>query len=217
MFHQLSVFWVFRPPLLDLLHEERRTIDIYGGPNGIGSLVKDIMIQLPDIVLDSRLDKDRDPPGLVDQICPVGFHRPPPAVTVGAGIIHIANIIDQDPTEQNANGLRDSGKSKLRCPFPPELQLHPNPVLLFWKTALRCLVVDPDHDLALLAAMVDRNAGAAILKTFFNLTFPEFTDKLLSPILVIRVMKQLPDIQDPGVVIKGHIQTSDMKPVILGE
>lgn len=90
-------------------------------------------------------------------------------------------------------------------------------MLLFWQTALRCFVVDPDHNLTLLAAMVDRNAGAAIFKTFFNLTFPKFTDKLLSPILVIRVMKQLPDIQDPGVVIKGHIQTSDMKPVILGE
>lgn len=202
---------------MNLLHEEWSTIDIYGGPNSIGSLVKDIMVQLPDIVLHSRLHKERDPRDLVNQIRPIGFHRPPPAVTVGAWIIYIADIIDQDPTEQGANGLRDSGKGKLSGPLPPELKLHPDPMLLFRQIALCCLVVDPDHDLTLLAAVVDRNAGTAILEAFLNLTFPEFADKLLLPILVICVMEQLPNIQYPGMVIKSHVQTGNMESVILRE
>lgn len=65
--------------------------------------------------------------------------------------------------------------------------------------------------------MVDRNARAAIFKAFLNLTFPEFTNKLLLPILVICVMEQLPDIQYPSMVIKSHIQARNMEPVILRE
>ena len=99
MFYQLSVFWIFGPLPLYLLHKEWRTIDIYRGPNSIDGLIKDIMVQLPDVVLHSRLDKERDPPGLVDQILPIGLHRPAPAVAVGTWIIYITDIVDQDPTE----------------------------------------------------------------------------------------------------------------------
>ena len=99
MFYQLSVFWIFGPLPLYLLHKEWRTIDIYRGPNSIDGLLKDIMIQLPDVVLHSRLDKERDPPDLVDQLRPIGLHRPAPTVAVGTWIIYITDIVDQDPTE----------------------------------------------------------------------------------------------------------------------
>lgn len=99
MFHQLSVFWIFGPLPLNLFHKEWCSIDIYGGPNSIDGLIKDIMVQLSDVVLHSRLDKERDPPDLVDQLRPIGLHRPAPAVAVGAWIIYITDIVDQDPTE----------------------------------------------------------------------------------------------------------------------
>ena len=173
------------------------------------------MIQLPDIVLDSRLHEDRNTADLVNQLLPIGFHGPPPAVAVGAGIIHIADIVNQDPAKQGPNRFRNSGKSKLGSTVPPKLELHPDPVLLFWQAALCRLVVDPDHDLALLAAMIDGDTGPAVLKALLYLTLSEFTDKLLPSVLVIRIMKQLANIQNPGMVIKSHVQTGDMEAVIL--
>ena len=217
MFHQLSVFWIFGPLPLNLFHKEWCSIDIYGGPNSIDGLIKDIMVQLSDVVLHSRLDKERDPPDLVDQIRPIGLHRPAPAVAVGTRIIHITDIVDQDPAEQGPNGFRDGGESKLSSPFPPELELHPDPVLLLRQAPLCRLVIYPDHNVALFAAVVDRNTGTAILEALLYFAFPEFADKLLLSVLIIRIMEQLPDIEDPGMVIESHIQAGDMKPLILRE
>ena len=217
MFHQLSVFWIFGPLPLNLFHKEWCSIDIYGGPNSIDSLIKDIMVQLPDVVLHSRRNKERDPPGLVDQILPIGLHRPAPAVAVGTRIIHITDIVDQDPAEQGPNGLRNRSKRELSSPVSPELELHPDPVLFLRQAPLCRLVIYPDHNVALFAAVVDRNTGTAILEALLYFTFPEFADKLLLSVLIIRIMEQLPDIEDPCMVIESHIQAGDMKPLILRE
>ena len=175
------------------------------------------MIQLPDIVLDSRLHEDRNTADLVNQLLPIGFHGPPPAVAVGAGIIHIADIVNQDPAKQGPNRFRNSGKSKLGSTVPPELELHPDPVLFLRQAPLCRLVIYPDHNVALFAAVVDRNTGTAILEALLYFTFPEFADKLLLSVLIIRIMEQLPDIEDPCMVIESHIQAGDMKPLILRE
>ncbi len=224
MFYQLSVFWIFGPLPLYLLHKEWRTIDIYRGPNSIDGLIKDIMIQLPDVVLHSRLDKERDPPDLVDQIRPIGLHRPAPAVAVGTWIIHITDIVDQDPAEQGPNGFRDGGESKLSSPFPPELELHPDPVLGFGQTAFCCFVIDPDQNITAFTAMVNCNTRTTIIKFLFNLTLSKFTNKLLLYYFIITIFfisafvgvpKQLVDVQDPSMVVKSHIQAGDMKALIL--
>jgi hypothetical protein len=90
-------------------------------------------------------------------------------------------------------------------------------MLLLGQAALRCLVINSDHDFTLLAAMINRDTGPAVLKALLYLTFSELTDKLLTSVLVVRIIKQLPDIQYPGMVIKSHIQTGDMEAVILGD
>lgn len=105
----------------------------------------------------------------------------------------------------------------MRSPVPPELEFHTDPVLRFWQSPLCRLVINTDHNIALLAAMIDGNAGTAIFETFLNFAFPELADELLSPTLVVCVIKQLPDIQYSGMVIKGHIQAGDMETLILGE
>ena len=226
MFHQLSVFWIFGPLPLNLFHKEWCSIDIYGGPNSIDSLIKDIMVQLPDVVLHSRRNKERDPPGLVDQIRPIGLHRPAPAVAVGTRIIHITDIVDQDPAEQGPNGFRDGGESKLSSPLPPELELNPDPVLGFGQTAFCCFVIDPDQNITAFTAMVNCNTRTTIIKFLFNLTLSKFTNKLLLYYFIITIFfisafvgvpKQLVDVQDPSMVVKSHIQAGDMETLILGE
>ena len=77
----------------------------------------------------------------------------------------------------------------MRSPVPPELEFHTDPVLRFWQSPLCRLVINTDHNIALLASMIDGNTGTAIFETFLNFAFSKLADELLSPILVIRVIK----------------------------
>lgn len=79
-------------------------------------------------------------------------------------------------------------------------------MLAFRQSPFRRFIIDTDQNRALLAAMVDRDTGTAILKLFLNLGRAELTDKLLFSILIIRVSEKLLDVQNPGMVIKGNIQ-----------
>lgn len=103
----------------------------------------------------------------------------------------------------------------MSSPLPPELKLHSDPVLGVRQVSLSRFVIDPDHDITLLAAMIDRDSRTAIFKALFYLTAPKFTDKRLTFLLVVRVMEQLPDIQNPGMIVKGYIKPGNIESIIL--
>lgn len=67
--------------------------------------------------------------------------------------------------------------------------------------------------------MYYRSTWPPVFESLVNIPYAKLTDKVLYFILLllIRITKYLPDIQYPGMVIKSHIQTSNMETVILGE
>lgn len=193
---------------MDLLHAERDPIDLERRCHRIRRLLEDEPIQLADVVFYSRLHIEPDPAHLLDQVLPIGFHRPPPAVTVRPRIIDVPNIVHKHASEQDAD--RSRIKAKRLRPLVPELQLHPDPMLLIRQATLCGFVINANQDCALFTAVIDRDPGPSILKLLFNPGLAKFTDKLLLPVLVITVPEKLLDIQDAGVVIKSHIQTAHM-------
>ena len=74
--------------------------------------------------------------------------------------------------------------------------------------------------------MYYRSTWPPVFESLVNIPYAKLTDKVLYFVLLllnfillllIRITKYLPDIQYPGMVIKSHIQTSNMETVILGE
>ena len=74
-------------------------------------------------------------------------------------------------------------------PLPPELELYPDPVLGIREVSLSSFVIDTDHDVTMLAAVIDRDPWPAIFKTLLYLAFPKLTDELLPLVLIVCVME----------------------------
>ena len=163
---------------------------------------------MPDVVLYSRLHVEPNPAHLLNQVLPIGFHGPPPAVAVCSGIIDVTDIVHQDTPEPDANRL--PGEAECLRPLVPELQLHPDPVLVLRQAPLCRFVVNTNQDRALFAAVVNRNPWPSVFELLFNPGLSELAHKLLLPVLVVAVPEKLPDIQDAGMVVKSHVQPGHM-------
>lgn len=198
--------------MLYLLYAERHAIDLEGRCHGVRRLFKYEVIQLPDVVFDPRLDIEPDPAHLLDQVLPVGFHGPPPAVAVRPWIVDVPDIVHQHAPEQDAD--RGRVKTERLCPLVPKLELHPDPVLSLRQAPLCRLVVNTNQNGALFTAMVDRNPRPSVIELLLNPGFPELTDKLLLTVLVIRIPEKPLDVQDTAVVVKGHIKPGHMEAAV---
>lgn len=214
MLHQPFVFWIFHHvPLLYLLHTEWNPIDLKRRGHRIGRLLKNEPLQLPDIIFNSRLHVKPNPAYLLNQIFPVVFHGPPPAVAVRPWVIDVANIVHQHAPEQHAD--RSRVKAKRLRPLVPELELHPDPVLVLRQAPFCRFVINANQDRAFLTAVINRDSGPPVLKLLFYPGFAKFAHKLLFPVLVVTVAEKLLDIQDTGMIIKGHVQPGDVVPLPL--
>ena len=115
---------------MNFAQKERRAVDFNSCGNGVSGLLKDKRVQLSDIILYSRLHIEPNPANLLNQIFPVIFHGPPPAVAVCPWIVDVANVVHQHTPEQDANWSRV--KAERLCPLVSELEFYPNPVLVLW-------------------------------------------------------------------------------------
>lgn len=204
--------------MLYLLYAERHAVDLEGRSHGVRRLFKYEVVQLPDVVLDPRLDIEPDPANLLDQILPIGLHRPAPAVAVRPRVVDIPDIVHQHTPEQDADGGRVEAK-RLRS-LVPELELHPDPVLALEAT-LRRLIIDANPNGALFAAMIDRDPRPSVIKFLVNPGFSELADELLPYsqtviiyALIVCIPLKLLDIQNAAMVVKGHVQPGHMEATI---
>ena len=193
---------------MNFAQKERRAVDFNSCGNGVSGLLKDKRVQLSDIILYSRLHIEPNPANLLNQIFPVIFHGPPPAVAVCPWIVDVANVVHQHTPEQDANWSRV--KAERLCPLVSELEFHPDPVLVFRQAPFCRFVINANQDRAFLAAVVNRDSRPPVLKLLFYPGLAKFTHKLLSPVLVVTVAEKLLDIQDTGMIIKGHVQPGDV-------
>lgn len=115
--------------MLYLLYAERNAIDLERRCHGVGRLLKYEIVQLPDVILDPRLDVEPDPAHLLDQVLPVGLHGPPPAVAVCSGVVDVPDIVHQHAPKQDADGGRV--EAKRLCSLVTKLEFYPDPVLPF--------------------------------------------------------------------------------------
>ena len=58
--------------------------------------------------------------------------------------------------------------------------------------------------------MVNCDSGPSVLELLLNPGLSELADELLLPVLVVTVAEKLLDIQDTGMIIKGHVQPGDV-------
>ena len=65
--------------------------------------------------------------------------------------------------------------------------------------------------------MVNRDSGPSVLKLLFYPGLSELAYELLFPVLVVTVAEKLLDIQNTGMIIKGHVQPGDVVPLPLLE
>lgn len=80
-------------------------------------------------------------------------------------------------------------------------------MLAFRQSPFSRFIIDTNKSRALFAAMTDANTGTAIFELFPEITDTKSTNELLFSVLVlIGVPEKLPNIQNPGMVIKGNIQ-----------
>lgn len=128
--------------MLNFVHAERYPVDLERRCHGVGCLLKNEVVQLSDVVFNPRLDVETNPAYLLDQVLPVRFHRPPPAVAVCSGIIDIPDIVHQYAPEQYADRLL--GEAERLRSLVPELQLHSDPVLIFRQVPFCRFVVNTD-------------------------------------------------------------------------
>lgn len=180
-----------------------------GRSHSVRRLFKYKIVQLGDVVLNPRPDVEPNPAHLLNQVLPVGLHRPAPAIAVRPRIVDVPDIVHQHAPEEDADGGRVEAE-RLRS-LIPKLNLYPDPVLVLRKAALCRLVVNADQDSALLTAMVDRDPRPSVVELLLNPGFSKLTDKLLLTVLVIRIPEKLLDIKNTAVVVKGHIKPGHME------
>lgn len=128
--------------MLNFVHAERYPVDLERRCHGVGCLLKNEVVQLSDVVFNPRLDVETNPAYLVNQVLPVRLHGPPPAVAVRSGIIDIPDVVHQHAPEQLPDRLL--GEAERLRSLVPELQLHPDPVLVLRQAAFCRLVVNTD-------------------------------------------------------------------------
>lgn len=180
--------------------------------HSIGRLLKDEAVQLSDVVLDTWLNIEPNPAHLLDQVLPVGFHGPPPTVAICSWIINVPDIVHQHTPEEHADRLL--GEAKRLRPFVPKLKLHSDPMLIFRQAPFCRLVINANQDSALFTAMVDRDSRPTVIKLLLYFGFAKFADKLLLPILVVRIPEKPLDVQNAGMIIKGHVKPGHMKAAV---
>ena len=125
---------------MNFAQKERRAVDFNSCGNGVSGLLKDKRVQLSDIILYSRLHIEPNPANLLNQIFPVIFHGPSPTVAVCPWVIDVADVVYQDAPEQHAN--RSRVKAERPRPLVPELEFHPDPVLVFRQAPFCRFVID---------------------------------------------------------------------------
>lgn len=193
---------------MNFAQKERRAVDFNCRGNGVSGLLKDKRVQLSDIILYSRLHIEPNPANLINQIFPVIFHGPSPTVAVCPWVIDVADVVYQDAPEQHAN--RSRVKAERPRPLVPELKFHPDPVLVFRQAPFCRFVINANQDRAFLAAVVNCDSRPSVLELLLNPGLSELADELLLPVLVVTVAEKLLDIQDTGMIIKGHVQPGDV-------
>nr|WP_300688266.1 hypothetical protein [uncultured Oscillibacter sp.] len=189
---------------MNFAKKERRAVDFNSCGNGVSGLLKDKRVQLSDIILYSRLHIEPNPANLLNQIFPVIFHGPPPAVAVCPWIVDVANVVHQHTPEQDANWSRV--KAERLCPLVSELEFHPNPVLVFRQAPFCRFVINANQDRAFLAAVVNCDSRPSVVKFFPNSVFAKSAHKFLTS----GIIKHSVNIQDTGMIIKGHVQPGDV-------
>lgn len=208
--YQPFVLWIaFNASLPEPVEELGRTVNLERCRYGVPGLIENKVIKLHNVVFYPRLYIEPDPPGLLDQLLPIGLQGPSPFIGIGIVFIYISEIVQQHTPEFHADLLLSLNEGE--SPIIPELQLHSDPMLSVGQSSFCCLIINADQDSAFFAAMINRDTVTALITAIHQLLMDFGQPKLTDIFPVSRVLKKLLRIQYAGVIIKGYVQPGHVK------